>query len=434
MSSAFGIETYFNRNPRSQYTEPYRHITRAGDNLEAVLIREIKAAKKSVYVAVLEFRLPLVAAALIERKKAGVDVRVILEKDYNFDILHQHEDPNNEHEATESRELKAFIDINQNGRIEVAELETRDAVYMLAKAKVPVMDDSMSVDGTLGNALMHHKFVIIDGKTTVVSTANFTMSCVHGDTLAPQSRGNPNSMVVIDSTPFASLFTEEFFTMWGNGRKGNFHLAKPFRGARSVNVGGSKITVQFSPTSKTLPFEQSTNGLIASYMSKAMRTFKAALFVFSEQKLVDILEKRHNAGVDVGVIIETKFAYRDYSELLDMLGLEMLGSNCKPEPGNHPWRNPIREGGMANLGGGDILHHKFGVVDGRYVLVGSHNWSDSANNMNDETFLVIENTSISDSYTQEYERVRAGAVLGVTSKAEMDIQTRKDACARKGLL
>ena len=116
-----------------------------------------------------------------------------------------------------------------------------------------------------------------------------------------------------------------------------------------------------------------------------------------------------------------------------MLGLEMLGVNCKPEPGNKPWKNPIREGGMATLGG-DKLHHKYAVIDGRYTLVGSHNWSDSANNANDETMLVIESTSISDSYTQEYERLKRNATLGATTKAESDIQNRKDSCARQGLL
>jgi phosphatidylserine/phosphatidylglycerophosphate/cardiolipin synthase-like enzyme len=169
-------------------------------------------------------------------------------------------------------------------------------------------------------------------------------------------------------------------------------------------------------------------------MKKANRSFKAALFVFSEQTLADTLEKRHNAGVDIGVIIESRFAYRDYSELLDMLGEEMLGANCKPGLGNRPWRRPIREGGMANLPGGDKLHHKFAVIDGKYTLMGSHNWSDSANLTNDETFLVIENTSISDSYTQEYERLKSHATLGLTPKAEADIQNRKDSCARQGLL
>lgn len=429
-TSAFGLEVYFNQNQKNQYTDPYRKITRRGDNLEEVVLKRIRTARKSVYVAVQEFRLPSVALLLVEKKKMGLDVRVIIENDYNYDVLHQR--GGGDEETSDNRDLRAFVDVNGNGKIEVSELEARDAIYILNKGRVPVIDDSFGPQ--MGSALMHHKFVVIDGKATIISTANFTLSCMHGDYRTPSSLGNPNSMVVADSAQLSSLFVEEFLMMWGNGKQGSFGLQKRYRPPQTVSVGGTKVTVQFSPASKSLPYEQTTNGLIIQYMKKARRSFKAALFVFSEQKLVDALEERHDAGVDVGVIIEARFAYRDYSELLDMLGLEMLGSNCKAESGNRPWRNPIREGGMANLPGGDKLHHKYGVIDGRYVLVGSHNWSDSANNANDETFLVIENTSISDSYTQEYERLRRDATLGITTKAESDIQRRKDSCARKGYL
>ncbi|MES2527537.1 MAG: phospholipase D-like domain-containing protein [Bdellovibrionota bacterium] len=430
VQNAFALEAYFNHNARSQYKDPYRGITRRGDDLEAVILKKISTAKKSVFVAVQELRLPSVALLLAEKKKAGLDVRVIVERDYNFDVLHQ--SGGDDGEGTDNRDLRAFIDINKNGKLEASELESRDAIYILGKNKVPVIDDSFGP--SMGSALMHHKFVIIDGKSTIISTANFTLSCIHGDYNTPTSMGNPNSMIVADSAEMAAHFTEEFLMMWGNGKQGAFGLNKRLRAPKVFTVGGTKVTVQFSPASKTVPFEQTTNGLIIQYMKKATRSFKAALFVFSEQKLVDALEVKHNAGVDVGTVIEARFAYRDYSELLDMLGLEMLGVNCKAEEGNKPWKNPIREGGMANLPGGDKLHHKYAVIDGKYTLVGSHNWSDSANNANDETMLVIENTSISDLYTQEYERILKTSTIGVTTKAEADIQKRLDSCGRKGLL
>jgi phosphatidylserine/phosphatidylglycerophosphate/cardiolipin synthase-like enzyme len=425
---AFALEVYFNQNPRSHYTDPYRKITRAGDNLEAVILREINAAKSSIDIAVQEFRLPSVALALVQKQKAGVDVRVVIENEYNFDVLHPKPGTESGEEGSDNRDLRSFVDANQNGRLEVSELENRDAIYILAKGKVPLIDDTW--DGSSGAALMHHKFIVVDKKTVVISTANFTLSCVHGDYGTPGSRGNPNSMIVADSVQLGRAFTEEFNLLWSK----KFGQNKTYRGPQVFSVGGTKITVQFSPTSRNMGYEKSTNGLIAEYMKKANRSFKAALFVFSEQKLADTLEPRHDQGVDVGVIIEPRFAYRDYSELLDMLGEEMLGANCRPGLNNHPWKHPIREGGMANLPGGDKLHHKFAVIDGKYTLVGSHNWSDSANYGNDETFLVIENTSISDSYTQEYERLKRGATLGLSSKAESDIQKRKDSCARQGLL
>jgi len=429
-SAMADVNVYFNHNTRSSYTDPYRNISRPGDNLEEVLLKEIAPAKKSIYIAVLEFRLPLVAAALVKKKKEGVDVRVILDNAYNFNINSQRDSSEGEFEASKLSELRAFIDVNKDGKIQKTELETRDAVYMLQDAKIPVIDDTY--DTSAGSGLMHHKFMIVDGKTTVVSTANFTMSCVHGDILAPSSRGNANSMVVVGSTNFSKIFTEEFSQLWGNGKRGNFGHNKTYRGPVTTSVGGTKITIQFSPTSQKYQWEESTNGLIASHLKKATQSIKGLFFVFSDQKLSDVMEKRSIAGADVGVIIEPKFAFRDYSEALDMLGLEMRTAKCSYEADNNPWKFPIKEVGMSNLPKGDVLHHKFAVIDNKTVVVGSQNWSDAANFINDETLIVIQDSKISEQYTQEYNRIKKSAILGAPAWVKSQIKQQDQNCHDQG--
>ena len=426
------VKSYFNHNPSQRYTDPYRNIARNGDNLEQVIVEQINTAKKSVFVAVQELRLPLIASALILKKNAGVDVRVVLEHDYNFTVLSQVDrSGDNEYEATKLDDLKAFVDLNRNGRIEKTELETRDAVYMLRQAGIPIMDDT--ADGSGGSGLMHHKFVILDGKTVVTGTANFTMSCTHGDLLATGSRGNPNSLVVVQSAAMAKLFLEEFSQMWGNGKRGNFGHNKTYRGPQTVTVRGTKISVQFSPTSSRYTWEETTNGLIALHLAKATQSVKAALFVFSDQRLSDVLAKRHEAGAQMGVLIEPKFAFRYYSELLDMLGLRMLNAKCEYEPDNHAWKKPVTEAGMGVLARGDVLHHKFAVVDNKTTIVGSENWSDSANYTNDETLLVIQNVGISEQYTKEYNRLKQSSLLGPSARIKTEIDRLETACADQGL-
>ena len=422
------VKSYFNYNARSSYKEPYRNISRAGDDLEKVIITQIKSAKKTVFVAVQELRLPLIAQALLERHKAGVDVRLILENNYNHDATRASRG-GDDHDAERADELRAFIDTNNNGRLEVAELEARDAVYMLKQARVPIMDDTFG--GSMGSALMHHKFIIVDDRKVIVTTANFTMSCVHGDWRTPSSRGNPNSLLLVESDAFSDLFTEEFTQMWGNGKIGNFGLKKSFRGPRTINVGSGKITVQFSPTSKGHGWDNSVNGLIGRHINRATSSVKGALFVFSDQNIANILEKRSAVGVKVGFIIETKFAYREYSELLDMMGLQFLNTNCQPEVGNKPWRSPLMEGGMAGSRNGDILHHKFAVVDEKTVIVGSHNWSEAANHQNDEAQLVVESPSISDSYSREYARIKTVSVMGIPPGIATKIKQQEESCASR---
>ena len=431
-TSAFGsVSAYFNQRTSTRYTDPYRNITRNGDNLEAVILEQIATAQKSIYVAVQEIRLPLIAKALIDKKNQGVDVRLVMENNYNFDVTSQRDvTGDNEHEASRLNDLVAFVDVNRNGRIEKNELETRDAIYMLRAAQVPMMDDTF--DSSRGSGLMHHKFIIVDGKSTVVSSANFTMSCIHGDVLAPQSRGNANSMIVVQSPQFAQIFTQEFAQLWGNGRRGNYGQNKAYRPPQTVVVRGVKLTVQFSPTSQRFNWEDSVNGLIGKVISRATRSVKAALFVFSDQKIADVMERRHDAGVEIGVIIQPSFAFREYSELLDLMGIALLNQKCEYEPDNNPWRNPVREAGYANLPKGDMLHHKFAVVDRQAVIVGSQNWSEAANFINDETLVVIEGVGIAEQYAREYDRIKQSASLGPNSWLVQQVKQKEVGCANKG--
>lgn len=417
------IQAYFNYNQNNAYTDP-RGTYRYGDDLEKVIIDQIRNARQSIFIAVQEIRLPQIAQALIERHQAGVVVRIIIENSYNFDVLEQR-DTLEETGESSLTSLAAMVDVNRNGRFEVAELEAFDAIYMLRKAKVPMMDDT--ADGSAGSGLMHHKFLVIDGRKTIVSSANFTMSCIHGDLLNPRTRGNPNSLMVLESLGVARVFTQEFEQLWGR----NFGQSKTYRGPQTVTVAGQKVSIQFSPTSRRMHWNYSVNGFAANHLAKAQSSISAALFVFSDQKLSDVLKRSQERGVRIGVMIENNFAFRNYSELLDMLGLALLDPNkCTYENNNNPWPVPIREGGIPRLERGDMLHHKFAVVDQKAVVFGSQNWSDSANFNNDETLMVVQSPEIAQKYQQEYNRLRQHAWIGATPYLYQEIKRRQDYCSQ----
>ena len=48
-----------------------------------------------------------------------------------------------------------------------------------------------------------------------------------------------------------------------------FGLQKPFRPAQTLTIGESQVTVKFSPTSRTQPWEATTNGLIDETLKKS---------------------------------------------------------------------------------------------------------------------------------------------------------------------
>ncbi len=423
------VQVYFNHTESSQYQETLRQQQRNGDNLEQQIVEAISASKSSVVLAVQELRLPKIAQALVERQKAGVKVRVILENTYNRPWS-ESKPGKSPREVLRYNELRQLADVDRDGQISADEVRKEDAVLILRSAKVPVIDDT--ADGSKGSNLMHHKFVIIDDRIVIVTSANFTSSDIHGDITNPQSTGNANNLVQIDSPQLAALFTQEFNLMWGDGSKKSeylFGLKKPFRPAQQVQVGNTTIDVQFSPTSPTLPWSQSTNGLIAQTINTSNQSVDLALFVFSDQGIANILEQQSNHNVQIRAVIEPDFIYRPYSEALDMMGVS-LSNKCKYEPQNHPWANPITTVGVPQLLKGDLLHHKFAVVDKSAVITGSHNWSEAANSSNDETLLVIHSPTVAAHYQQEFERLYAHAQLGLPERVHQKIQSAQKQCSK----
>jgi phosphatidylserine/phosphatidylglycerophosphate/cardiolipin synthase-like enzyme len=428
------IKVYFNQNraKNAQYTDPYRNIKRPGDNLEKILIEAINSAEKSIDVAVQELRLPKIAQALVNQHNQGIKVRIILENQYNKswqELTQNNYEQINERTQTRYQELAALLDINQDGKISNTEINQRDAIVILRNRQIPLIDDTE--DGSKGSGLMHHKFIIIDNKKVLTGSANFTLSDIHGDLLKPETRGNANNLVTINSPEIAQIFTEEFNLMWGDG-PGNqsdslFGSKKNLREPITINLNNSKITIQFSPFRRDTPWNLTSNGLIDKTLNKADQSVNLALFVFTDQPIVNTLEKRRNLGAEIKALIDPSFAYRYYSEGLDMLGVA-LSNKCKYEKDNNPWQNPIQTVGIPNLPQGDLLHHKFAVIDEEIVITGSHNWSDAANYTNDETVLIIENPMIAAHYQREFNNLYSNAILGLPVSIQRRIEEDKVNC------
>ncbi|NEP45725.1 MAG: DUF655 domain-containing protein, partial [Okeania sp. SIO2H7] len=202
---------------------------------------------------------------------------------------------------------------------------------------------------------------------------------------------------------------------------------KPFRPLQQVKIGEGKVAVHFAPTSKRLSWRNSVNASIDSALNKAQKTIDFALFVFSEQVLVDSLETRNEAGVKVRGLIDSNFAYRYYSGALDMMGIA-LANNCKYQAGNRIWKNPVFTVGVPALPPGDRLHHKFAVIDDKIAIAGSHNWSINANHNNDETLLIIENPTVAAHFKREFERLYKNAAFGVPQQVVKKAEEQEKTC------
>ncbi|MEM9922438.1 MAG: DUF655 domain-containing protein [Cyanobacteria bacterium P01_D01_bin.50] len=426
------IQVYFNHSQTSEYREPYRDRIRKGDNLEQIIIDTISQANSTIDVAVQELRLPLIAQALVKQHQAGVKVRIILENNYSrawSDFTQQELNKLAQRERLKYQEFKKFVDLNEDGKLSEEEINQRDAVKIIRNSKIPLIDDT--ADGSKGSGLMHHKFIVIDRRFVIVTSANFTLSGIHGDYSNYESLGNVNNLLKIDSVELATIFTKEFNIMWGDGVGGKlnskFGLQKPIRDFQEVSFGNNKVTVSFSPTSPTKLWIDSSNGLIGKTLKSAEKSIDSALFVFSAQRLSNILETSHKKGVKIRTLLEPDFAYRFYSEGLDMTGVA-LSNKCKYELNNQPWGNPINTVGVPLLTSGDLLHHKYAVIDGKTVITGSHNWTEAANIGNDETVLAITNPTVAAHYLREFERLYKNAEFGIPRRIEKKAKQQEEEC------
>lgn len=82
-ATADGISVYFNQRRQARYRSPLTDTLRQGDDLEQVVVDAVAGARSSISLAVQELTLPGIAQALVERHRAGIDVRVVLENSYS---------------------------------------------------------------------------------------------------------------------------------------------------------------------------------------------------------------------------------------------------------------------------------------------------------------------------------------------------------------
>jgi phosphatidylserine/phosphatidylglycerophosphate/cardiolipin synthase-like enzyme len=428
------IDVFFNNRETTSYIDPYRQIDgqnfiNQGDDFEKVVIDLIDSSNISVELAVQEINLSNVAIALTKAIKRGVRVNVVIEKNYNEVLSNVNEglfytyDQRFQGKILEQMAFVANDPYSSNFedfKISNYKIDNRDAVKILRNAErlVPPNQDVLRDDeytGDLGkdekkprSGLMHHKFLIVDGKHLIVTSANFTRSGFHGDFNNIHSTGNSNALIRFKNSPdLAAHFQEEFHYMWN----GVFKKDKKLRLAKPFILGSTgELLVKFSPMAQGEGLETSTNGLISYFLINSHFSVRGSLFSFADQMITNNLHasKLANPNLYINLLFDRSQATAYYSSLLDLWGIEIPGpvsTKCSLRENNVLFSRYANESGVPDLMPGDKLHHKFAIIDNQRVLFGSHNWSQSANSKNDETFLVIEEPRVVAEFIKEQDRL-----------------------------
>ena len=419
------IKVAFNQDRSSVYTDPYRNITRYGTNLEQIIVQEINQANKSIDIAIQALSLPTIAHALVKRQKQGVKIRVIMENNYAkpwIRITPQQADKLTPEQQSIWAEFFTVVDANNDNILSTIEIKNQDVLTIFKNNKIAWKDDTS--DRSKGSGLMHHKFIVIDNHKVVTGSPNFTLSSLHGDKGYPDGRGNAEHLIVIKSELLAKLYTEEFNLMWN----GKFGVKKPKRAVKTIKTNGIEIKVNFSPDNRSIPYDKTSNGLIAQTLAKSKQKIDFALFVFSDQEITNQLNLQQKKNVNIRGIIDPNFAYVNYSKTIDMWGIAIADKNCKSK--QIPWQSPLTKVGVPQIAASDKMHHKFAVIENNIVITGSHNWSEAANNRNDENLLIIKSPIIAAHFNKEMERLLEKAKFGANQGLLVRAQKVKKDCQR----
>ena len=233
-----------------------------------------------------------------------------------------------------------------------------DTMY-LAK-KIPLSRSDAGITG-----LMHDKFFIFDKSIVLTGSANLSSTDMSGF--------NSNSIIVIKSKSVAELYEEEFEQMF----QGNFHTLKQnVSTKRDFILGESKISVYFSPKDNTV------KKAILPLINSAQKYIYMPAFLITERDTVNALIQAKQRGVNIKIII-------------DAVSGRSLSSK----------HHLLRDNGILvkteNYAG--KLHSKSMIVDDKYLVIGSMNFSYSGNSKNDENLVVIKNSKAALFYRKYFE-------------------------------
>lgn len=306
------------------FSAPYLPAASTGLNgPDGALADALDRARNTIDLAAYDLDSEVIGVALMQAHSRGVRVRIVVESDNILEPI-------------------------------IGEIE---------EAGIPVLGDRRE-------ALMHHKFAIIDGRELWTGSMNFTANGAYR---------NANNLIALQSQRVAADYRREFEEMFIDDQFGvSSETDTPYP---TVMIGGSKIEVYFSP-------EDGVEEALMELISEASHSITFMAFAFTSDPISASLLDAALRGVEVRGVMDSSLAKGQGSEF-----------------------SRLREAGLdvrLDQAAGK-MHHKVIIIDEQTVVTGSYNFSKSAEERNDENVLIIYDAEIASLYLAEFERVFGGS-------------------------
>lgn len=284
-----------------------------------------------------------VANAMINAKNRGVRVRVICEND--------------------NRNRSPFNQLASNG------------IPILTDVADPVLK---------GAGLMHNKFFVFDApggapESSWVWTGSWnpTQSGTYSD---------EQNTVEMQDAALAVTYTREFEEMWGgsgdtpNPSNSRFGARKTDNTAHRFRIGGRSVECYFSPSDRT-------TSRIISAIESARHSVAFALLTFTRNDIRSAIVAQKDQGRKVRGVFDNNTATGTQYFNLVSAGVDV---RLKPSSASY------------------FHHHKYAIIDAEdpswdpVAVTGSHNWTNAAENSNDENIVMISDGRVANHFLQEF--------------------------------
>lgn len=224
------------------------------------------------------------------------------------------------------------------------------------------------------NNYMHNKFCIIDNNILILGSANPTLNGFYK---------NNNNILKIESSYLAKNFENEFDTMSNN----------IFGTNKKSSLAYNNLTLNYQNETYLISSymcpQDNCDKIILEYLDKSEQEILFASFTLTHDEISSKLIEKSNNKINVEGLIEAR-------------NWNLKGSDTTLMNNSFPI---IKDTNKNNM------HHKFFVIDNKYVITGSMNPTNAGANYNDEFILVIENPKIAKLYKQEYQKLTNFKIL-----------------------
>lgn len=359
------INVYFNRSVDTTLSSGEN--AQGNVNFQTKLLARINAAQTSIDMALYSFNdLTQIRDALINAKIRGVKIRFVYD----------------------SRTNQALVND-------------------LVAAGIPM------IKRTTTSAIMHNKFFVFDYR---LNTSHTNVWVWTGSTniTNDQMFDDANNVIEVQDRTLAAVYTREFEEMWGSATdvpiiaRSKFGPQKFDNTPKKLNVNGTPVEVYFTPGDNTSAQLQNLINTGFDY------DCFFSIYVFTDYNIANRMKARYTGSRSVRGVFD-----RDTSGGVFQ---EMKGF------GPFAWNPPADV--LINFAESGIFHHKYMLIDpmntssNPAVETGSYNYSNAANNSNDENALFVFSPRVANLYLQEwYKRYKVSGGVAVIGLEQISTET-----------